>query len=151
MKKVYDSYVNYFKKVILKDESKDNFELLKKLKKYYKLALVTTCKSEYINILLETYSIEDLFDYIVAREDAKNLKPAPDAYLKTLEYLNLSPTEAIAMEDSKRGVEAAKSCNIKTVKVDNVTVIKYNIDGIIEEEFANKYLKKLLMNNESHF
>ena len=142
MKKVYDSYVNYFKKVILKDESKDNFELLKKLKKYYKLALVTTCKSEYI---------EDLFDYIVAREDAKNLKPAPDAYLKTLEYLNLSPTEAIAMEDSKRGVEAAKSCNIKTVKVDNFTVIKYNIDGIIEEEFANKYLKKLLMNNESHF
>ena len=151
MKKVYDSYVNYFKKVILKDESKDNFELLKKLKKYYKLALVTTCKSEYINILLETYSIEDLFDYIVAGEDAKNLKPAPDAYLKTLEYLNLSPTEAIAMEDSKRGVEAAKSCNIKTVKVDNFTVIKYNIDGIIEEEFANKYLKKLLMNNESHF
>ena len=94
---------------------------------------------------------DDLFDYIVAREDAKNLKPAPDAYLKTLEYLNLSPTEAIAMEDSKRGVEAAKSCNIKTVKVDNFTVIKYNIDGIIEEEFANKYLKKLLMNNESHF
>ena len=142
---IYDNYTSQFLKVIDEEEAKDNFRLLTMLKeKGYILALVSTCRRYYINMLLEKHNINSLFDYIVAREDPKNLKPDPEAYYMALNNLNLKPEECLAIEDSKRGVDAAINANIKTVKVENFTEIKYHDDRVIEETSCNEVLRKLL-------
>ena len=148
---LYEEYMRFFEQIILEEEAKDNFRLLKKLKRQgLTLALVTTCRWIYLNKLIETYDLSDTFDFIIGREDVKPilLKPNPEAYLITLKKLGLNPNECLSIEDSKRGIDAALAAGIKTIKVDNFTDIKYKDERTIEEESANKILRKLIKSGE---
>lgn len=144
---IYKNYFDYFKKAIVEPEAIDNFNLLKKIKdQNITLALVTTCRRMYLNELIKTNNLDGLFDYIVARDDIKSeeLKPNPKAYQMALDTLNLSPEDCLAIEDSKRGIDAAVILKIPTIKVENFTAIKYHDDRVVEEESTNKVLRKIL-------
>ena len=54
---------------------------------------------------------------IRCRDDVERPKPAPDVYLAVLECLGVAPGEAIAVEDSTFGVEAAKEAGVFCVAV----------------------------------
>ena len=69
---------------------------------------------------------EDLARYflgIVGAEDTPASKPAPDPYLKAVELLSrstgtaLNPVECLAIEDSRWGLESARSAGLRTVAV----------------------------------
>ena len=152
MENVYDQYFTHFKKIVREAEAVDNFNIIKKLKKLkLKIALVTTCRRLYIEELIKANELEGVFDYIVSRDDVKHdeLKPNPKAYYITLEVLNVSPNECIAIEDSKRGIDAALSANIPTIKVENYTTIKFNDDRVEEYNSANEVLRKILKIKEN--
>jgi HAD superfamily hydrolase (TIGR01509 family) len=51
------------------------------------------------------------------RDDVASPKPAPDVYLAAAECLGVSPAEAIAVEDSRSGVEAARAAGLYCVAV----------------------------------
>lgn len=145
MSYIYNDYEKEFRKIILEKEAINNFNILKELKKLkLTLALVTTCRRYYLNILINELQLNNLFDVIVAREDVENLKPAPDAYLKTIEYLKLKKEDCLAFEDSKRGIDSAVDSGIKTIQVSNFTSIKYNDNRAVQYESANEILNKIL-------
>ena len=103
-----------------KNEVALNFELLKQLKnKGLRLALVSTSRKKFIDALLAKLNIENLFEIVISREDVKNLKPAPDAYIMALNQLNIPSDCCIAFEDSERGIVASKKANIKTIQVND--------------------------------
>ncbi|WP_375312980.1 HAD family hydrolase [Bradyrhizobium sp. A5] len=52
------------------------------------------------------------FDAIVAGEDVRHKKPAPDVYLEVLARLKLDASDCIAIEDSANGLIAASRANI---------------------------------------
>jgi len=55
------------------------------------------------------------FDAVLAGDAVARKKPAPDVYLETLKRLGLRPDQAIAFEDSRAGVEAARAAGIAVV------------------------------------
>jgi HAD superfamily hydrolase (TIGR01509 family) len=57
------------------------------------------------------------WDCIRCLEDVENPKPAADLYLSVLECLGVPPREAVAVEDSVHGVEAAKTAGLYCVAV----------------------------------
>lgn len=145
MNLIYEDYEHEFKKVILESESIDNFKMLKELKKLkLSLALVTTCRRYYLNILIKKLHLENLFDIIVAREDVLNLKPSSEAYLKSINFLGINKENCLAFEDSKRGIDAAVNCGLQTIQVNNFTSIKYFDDRAINFNSANDALRKIL-------
>ncbi|MCS3727152.1 HAD family hydrolase [Bradyrhizobium betae] len=52
------------------------------------------------------------FDAIVAGDDVRHKKPAPDVYLEVLARLKLDASDCIAIEDSANGLIAASRANI---------------------------------------
>jgi len=50
-------------------------------------------------------------------DDVERTKPAPDLYLAVVECLGVTPGEAVAVEDSSVGVEAAKAAGLYCVAV----------------------------------
>jgi HAD superfamily hydrolase (TIGR01509 family) len=50
-------------------------------------------------------------------DDVQRTKPAPDLYLAVLDCLGVAPDEAVAVEDSGVGVEAAKAAGLFCVAV----------------------------------
>ena len=117
---VYTEYEKRFLELLEEKEVAFNFELLKQLKnKGLRLALVSTSKRKFIDILLSKLNIKDLFEVVICREDANNLKPDPEAYNKALSLLNISCDNCIAIEDSERGIKASREANIKTIQVND--------------------------------
>ena len=144
MSKVYMNYEKNFEKVIKEKDVLENIKLIKKMKeKGYIVALVSTSKRFFIDKLLEETDSKNLFSYIVAREDVKNLKPSSDAYLLVLDKLNLKPEECIAIEDSLRGIKSSIGANIKTYKVDEYTTIKFQNNDSTEVHSVRDVLKTL--------
>jgi HAD superfamily hydrolase (TIGR01509 family) len=74
------------------------------------LAIVTTTSRANVRALLERQLGADWaahFAAVVAAEDAPRKKPDPQVYLTALAALALAPEEAVAIEDSPAGLEAA--------------------------------------------
>lgn len=120
MEKIYLEYEKKFMDLLNENDVSLNFELLKQLKsKGLRLALVSTSRKKFIDMLLTKLNIQDLFEVVISREDVKNLKPESDAYIMALEKLKILSTNCIAFEDSERGIRASKSANIKTIQVND--------------------------------
>lgn len=147
MDKVYSCYKQKFSNLVKSDEVVKKFEDLKILKKKgYTIGLVTTCKRIYLNILIETLKIDDLFSCIIAREDVINLKPNSEAYLKALKTLEKNAFETIAIEDSKRGIASALNAGLKVVKVDEYTTIKFSDNRCLEINSVDELVENLIDN-----
>lgn len=80
-----------------------------------RLAIATTTSHGNIDALLSrvigTGWAAD-FDAIVAGDDVRHKKPAPDVYLDVLARLKLEGSECLAIEDSANGLMAASRANI---------------------------------------
>ncbi len=66
---------------------------------------------------LSLYGFEDYFSTVVAVEDVANSKPAPDCYLKALEEIGVAAGDAMAVEDTQHGLEAATSAGLRCVVI----------------------------------
>jgi HAD superfamily hydrolase (TIGR01509 family) len=81
------------------------------------LGIVTGTSRENVEIVLKAADLDSSFSPIVAKEDVRQIKPAPEAYRTALKRLKLSPGEAVALEDSPSGLASAKAAGIRTIAV----------------------------------
>lgn len=81
--------------------------------------IVTTSGRSSVDTLLQSHlggaEGGGRFDVLVCGDDVTRKKPHPEAYLRALEALALSPDEVLAVEDSPPGVEAARAAGIPVV------------------------------------
>lgn len=96
-------------------EMKNLLILLKE--KGYPIALASGSSKKIINDVLSLIQISEIFDVIVSAEEVREGKPKPDIFLEAAKRLGLSPENCLVLEDSKPGVEAAKSAGMYCVAV----------------------------------
>lgn len=92
---------------------KETIEAAKK--KGIKLGIITSGTKALVKVCLEPLKILDAFDVIVTSEDVKTAKPNPEMYQIALKSLGVSPKDAIAIEDSEKGLEAAIGAGLKVI------------------------------------
>ena len=80
-----------------------------------RLALVTDTPEELARKSLKALALTDAFEPMVFAEEMGVEKPDPTAYEAALERLGISPEEALAFEDSPKGVKAAVRAGIPVV------------------------------------
>lgn len=94
----------------------DIIDILKYAKsKELQLAVASSSEENHIRMILKECDILDYFDVIVSGERFLQSKPHPEIYLYTLDKLNVSAEETIAIEDSYSGILAAKSAEIPVI------------------------------------
>lgn len=79
------------------------------------LAIVTTTSRGNVDAILNAnlgQAWREMFEAVVAGEDVDRKKPAPDAYLKALQFLELEGRDCLAVEDSRNGLVAARDAGI---------------------------------------
>jgi beta-phosphoglucomutase len=82
-----------------------------------KKAVVTNAPGENVKFVLEVLKLGDSFDAVVLAEEAIAGKPDPASYQLVLSQLGISPKDAIALEDSPSGIQAAVGAGIYTIGV----------------------------------
>lgn len=79
------------------------------------LALVTSSQARSAEKILGQLELGNYFVTRVAAEDVQRGKPDPEPYLTALARLDLQPNQAVAMEDSQAGIEAAAGAGLEVI------------------------------------
>lgn len=93
-------------------EIEGGLDVLAELSPQYRMAIVSTSKRADFNLIHEFRRIRALFEFVISIEDCDQAKPAPDPYLKALARFRAKPEEALAIEDSARGLSSAISAGL---------------------------------------
>ncbi len=81
------------------------------------MAVVSGSRRSSVTGSLGILGLLDKFDTIVAAEDYKNGKPAPDCFLLAAERLGVAPADCLVFEDTDLGIQAATAAGMASVKV----------------------------------
>ena len=143
----YFSKVNSFKQIITNklikkkiNKNKKIYNIFKTLnKKNYKIAVATNAVSATLNICIKKLGISKFVNFKLSNEDIKNPKPNPEIYLRVFIHFGIYPSNALIIEDSHYGREAAISSGAKLLPIKNLeelslNKIKINLQTNIEND-----------------
>lgn len=95
---------------------KHSAKILKKLKKYYRIAILSNCTHKEIKRLLEGAKIgKECYDIIIGKDEVKHAKPNPDEIFKAEKLLKEKADYLIG--DSLQDIKAAKRAKVKIINV----------------------------------
>lgn len=91
-------------------------KLLYYLKKNnYKTIVATSSNRDRVDIILKQGGITQYFDDSICGDEVSHGKPDPEVFLKSCQKLNVSPDQAIVLEDSESGITASYNAHIKVI------------------------------------
>lgn len=119
-------------------------ELLQYLKSNNYLTIVATSSTRVrVDHILELANITQYFNDSICGDEVTHGKPNPEVFLRACQKLGVEPSEAIVLEDSEAGIQAASSANIPVICIPDMkypepeyekmtTQILNSLDQIIE-------------------
>lgn len=113
-------------------------QLISKLAKHKKLAILTNNKSQYAEEVLEKFNLSNYFSTIVGFNDVLEVKPNPEGILKILDKWNLKPSEVIFIGDMTTDIDAGKAANVTMICV---------ASGLAQKETLKKHQPNILVDN----
>ena len=108
---------------ILKKKIKKNNKIIKIMRNLhdkYKIVVATNAVSSTLNICLNKLGIEKYVDFKLSNEDINRPKPNPEIYLRIFVKFGIYPSEALIIEDSHYGREAAISSGAKLLPIKKI-------------------------------
>ena len=94
------------------------FEVLSELAQHYQMAIVTTCRRDDFELIHSNLDLLQFMQFVLTREDYAESKPHPEPYLTALQKFSATPSQALVVEDSERGLRAARAAAIDCAVVD---------------------------------
>lgn len=92
-------------------------ETLMLLKGKVRMAIVTGSPREQFDEVHRFTGLGSFFETVLTSEDYERSKPHPDSYVSALRIMGLPPERCLAVEDSPRGVAAARAAGIRCILV----------------------------------
>lgn len=97
----------------LSKEVKDTLDHLRKRGFY--LAIGSSSKNA--RLILERIGLYNYFDAISDGNNISKPKPDPEVYQKAAEFLNISPSLCLVIEDTKAGIDAASAAGMDSAAI----------------------------------
>lgn len=97
------------------------YEMLDYLEQHHiKMAVATTTRRELTEQRLKKIGVYDRFEYVLCGDEVTKRKPDPEIYLSVLKKMNTKAENALVLEDSVVGVEAAYRAGIECIQVPDI-------------------------------
>lgn len=87
-------------------------QALETLSTRFQIGIVTSSRREHFTLIHQRTGFAEFFDFVVAEGDYTRSKPDPEPYLVAVKRSGFSPAECLAIEDSPRGLRAAKTAGL---------------------------------------
>ena len=109
-----------------RDQSK--VELMRVLKDNgYEIAVVTNSIRKTATLMLSNSGVLPFVDLLISNEDTDRNKPYPDPYIIAIHLLNSSHNKTIIVEDSPKGIKAAKDSGAHVLEVKDATEVNLEL------------------------
>jgi 2-haloalkanoic acid dehalogenase type II len=114
------------KNMLLAKPFPETIPTLEKLKKNYKLALISNTDPFSVEPVLEKYDLRKFFDVIACSYEVGCLKSDPNMFSYVLRKLHVKKDEAIMVGDSiQSDIKGAENAGIKAILVDRKNRMEY--------------------------
>ncbi|MBI4098068.1 MAG: HAD family phosphatase [Candidatus Levybacteria bacterium] len=110
--------------------SRELVELIKQLKRKYKIGLLSNTGDGELDVL-DRDGIKSLFDVITASYIVKILKPDQRIYLKCAEEIGVNPRECLFIDDNQDNIEGARKTGMETIQYKNLSQLKNDLKVIL--------------------
>jgi putative hydrolase of the HAD superfamily len=108
-----------------------NYELvsyIKELKKEYRIYLLSNAVSSFLRRILKENNLYELFNEVYISGEIKLIKPYKEYFNYVIEKENLDPSMCIMIDDNKKNIEGAISCNLNGIVFTNNKDLKEKLD-----------------------
>lgn len=95
----------------------------------YFMGIVTSSRREHFELIHQQTGLLPYFQFVLASGDYPRSKPHPDPYLAAVERSGYPKTACLVIEDSERGLAAAKEAGLRCIVVPNAFTRKSNFTG----------------------
>ena len=85
----------------------------------YKIGCVTNSIQKTAKRMLKKSGVLPFMDCLISNQDVTNSKPHPEGYITAMVMLNSTPSNTIIVEDSEKGLQAARQTGARVVQVKN--------------------------------
>jgi HAD superfamily hydrolase (TIGR01509 family) len=93
--------------------------VVKHLAVRYRMVIVTSSYREHVKLIDRTAGLLRHMEFVVAEGDFTRSKPDPEPYRVALRRLGLRPSQCVAVEDSERGLVAARGAGVRCIVIPN--------------------------------
>ncbi|HEY6878416.1 MAG TPA: HAD family phosphatase [Polyangiales bacterium] len=87
--------------------------MISELATRHRMAIVTSSRRAHFDAIHRGRTLPSHFELILAREDYGESKPDPEPYLTAVARLGVSPADCLVIEDSERGLRAARAAGLR--------------------------------------
>lgn len=94
-----------------------------------RLAIASSSSSAWVSGHLERLCLTDHFEVVTCGDEVTAVKPDPELYHLSLQRLGLTPNQLFVLEDSPKGVAAARAASLYCVAVPNPVTKASPLDG----------------------
>ena len=84
----------------------------------HRLTIASSRLTDSLLLFMRHHSIEGLFEYVVGSDSVENHKPHPEPVVKTLNALDVAPSEAIVVGDMPVDVLMAHNAEVRAIAVE---------------------------------
>lgn len=118
--------------------------MLARLAPRVSMCIVTASFAEHIELAHRAGKALEHIEHIVARAEGQRPKPHPDAYLHALDRLGLRAEDCIAVEDSPRGLAAARAAGLRCIVLRSALLAGHAFDGAWRVVGSHRELETVL-------
>lgn len=85
--------------------------------------IVSSSRRQMLETSLSAVGLDQFFEFVIAHEDMEDArrKPAPDPYLLGLDKTGVLAADAMAIEDTGKGITAARAAGLRCIAIRNQT------------------------------
>jgi epoxide hydrolase-like predicted phosphatase len=105
-------------------------ELVKKLRNYYKTAILSNHTRVWFEYLISRYKFDQLFDEVIVSYRVKKAKPNRDIFELALGKIRVKADECIFIDNQENNITAAKEFGIKTILFRNLKQLKEELSNL---------------------
>lgn len=105
-------------------------DVVAKLSKKYKLALISNAPSKLIRGILADNDLEKYFDTIIVSSEVGMIKPSPDIFSLALQQLGVDASESIFIDDNIRHIEGATKLGISSIEFKSAEQLKIELSKL---------------------
>lgn len=113
LEKMRVEWYNYFEPV------RETFNLVTRLKKRYRVVLITNTLREWFGFWKDRFSLDEVFDVILTSFEEKVAKNGKEIYLVALRRLKVKPEECVFVDDKEENLETARKLGMNVILFKN--------------------------------
>ena len=104
-------------------------EVLEELGSRHRMAIITTSRRHDFELIHASRDLVRHFEFVLTVEDYARAKPEPDPYLAGLARFGADAAQALALEDSARGLAAARAAGLDCLIIENEFTASHDFSG----------------------